>query len=105
MRDVIQKVIEAEGEAKLILKSTREEAEYVLAAARQRAQGIVEQARRETRTEADQILARAEDDVTRQKQERLEQAGRDIQEQIRLDDATRLNAVSAVLRCVRGRQR
>lgn len=105
MRSAIQKVVEAEEEAKLILKAARDEAEGLLSAARKQARNIVERVRGETGAEAELILAQAEADAVRLKGEQLELAARDLQARIRLDDDARRNAVSATLQFVRGRQR
>jgi F-type H+-transporting ATPase subunit b len=100
MRDIIQRVMAAEGEAKEISKASREEAGKLLATARQRAQETVEQARAEARAEADRIIAQAEADVLRQRNEQLHAAELGIQEEVQLDEVARRAAVSALLRCV-----
>ena len=100
MRDVIQKVIAAEGEAKLIVKAARKEGDCILTDARTQAQDLVDQARKEARLEAERMLEAAEQEANQEKQERLTRAAAEIQTQIRLEEPIMQRAVGIVVRCV-----
>jgi ATP synthase H subunit len=102
MRDVIQKVIAAEGEAKLIVKAAWKESDCILTDARTQAQELVEQARKEARLEAERMLEAAEQEANQEKQERLTRAAAEIQTQIRLEEPIMQRAVGIVVRCVCG---
>jgi vacuolar-type H+-ATPase subunit H len=100
MRDVIQKVIAAEGEAKLIVKAAWKESDRILADARTQAHELMDQARKEAKLEAERILEAAEQEADQEKQERLMQAAAKIQTQIRLEEPIMQRAVGIVVRCV-----
>ena len=100
MRDVIQKVIAAEGEAKLIVKAARKEGDCILTDARTQAQDLMDQARKEARLEAERMLEAAEQEANQEKQERLTRAAAEIQTQIRLEEPIMQRAVGIVVRCV-----
>ena len=104
MRDVIQKVIAAETDAKQLVQAARIEADQLLTNARLQARGLVELAHREARLETETILAAAEAEAGRDKAERLARATAEIQSNLRLDGATARQAVEAALRCVCGKQ-
>ena len=102
MRDVIQKVLETEAEAKRLVEAAKSEAEDILSKARQQAQELLAQAHRELRTEAERIVAAAVEAAEREKQERLARAAAEIKVQIRLDEAVTRRAVEGVVQCVCG---
>jgi vacuolar-type H+-ATPase subunit H len=101
MRDVIQKVLEAEDEAKRMLEQARQEAAQIEAQARKEAQAIQARMERESRAEAGRILEEATRAAEREKQERLTDATREINDQVRLSKALKQRAVQEVIRCVR----
>jgi len=100
MRDVIQKIIATESEAKLIVEAARAEADSILSNAQKKGHDVVEQARQETLIEADKILEAAVKAAEQEKQRRLTDAVVEIESQIRLEPATREWAVEEVMRCV-----
>ena len=102
MRDVIQRVIAAEAEAKKMVQSARSEAEQILSAAQSQAQAITAMARREAQLEAGAMLAAATRDAALTKQSRLASFAAEIENQVHLDAVTRQQAVAVVVRCVCG---
>ena len=102
MREVIQKVIAAEAEAKRLREAARVEGERVLADARQHALELTDAARKEARLAADQRLEAADRVAQAQKTERLAQATAEIETRVRLDDSERRRAAEAAVRCVCG---
>ncbi len=87
MREVIQGLIEAEGEAKQLVESARQEADRLVAEAQRRAQGLLAQARTEARVQAE-------------KKRCLEKAELETREAAQLDAATRDQIVRAVVDAV-----
>lgn len=102
MRDVIQKVMAAETEAKQLVQAARAEAEQLLTAARTKAREIVEQSRHASREETEKILAEADATAQREKSEQLTRTNAEIRAAIRLDEKTRQAAVAAGLRAICG---
>ena len=102
MRDVIQKLIETEAEAKHIVETARAEAERILSDAQKQGRDLMALTRQETRVEADRILAAAIREAEREKQECLARAAAEIETQARLNEATKQRAVEEVVRCVCG---
>jgi len=102
MRDVIQKMVEAESQAKRAHDEAVTEAERLVAEARQKAKALLHQAEEEARTEAARIIEEARQAAEREKQERLAKAVSEIENQVRLDETVRLAATEAVVRCVSG---
>jgi vacuolar-type H+-ATPase subunit H len=104
MRDVVKKVLLAEGESKRILAAAEAEAERLVAEARSAAQEIAATMRRESVEETEAIVTSAERDATRDKKEQLDQAATDIEAVVHLDEQAIRTATEAILRCVCGNQ-
>jgi len=104
MRDVIQKVLATETEAKRLVAAAQADADRIVTAAQQRGQALRAAARQEARGEADQIMAKAAQIAGQEKQERLARAAAEIEAQIRLDETTKQRAVAGVIRCVCGQR-
>ena len=102
MRDVIQKVIATEAEAKRLVEAAKVEAGRVTSEAQKQAEALVGRARQEARVETEKILAMALQEAEREKQELLARATVEMESQIRFDKDTRDRAVKAVIRCVCG---
>ena len=102
MRDVIQKILTTESEAKQLVQAARTEVEQLLSNVRLQARNLVEQAHRESRVEAEKILAVAEAEAAREKAAQLAGADAEINSTIRLDETTAHQSVEAALRCVCG---
>jgi len=102
MRDVIQKVIATEAEAKQRVQAAKSEAERILSEARKRAQELVAAARQTARLDAEKMLATTLQTAAAEKQERLTHAAAEIETQVRVDEATARQAVEAITRCVCG---
>jgi len=102
MREVIQKMVEAEGEAKRILDAAKAEADRLMGDARRQAQGLIEQSRREAKAAAAKVVEAAVQTAEREKKDRLSREIAAVEAETRLDDATRRAAVEAVVRLVSG---
>jgi len=100
MRDVIQKIIATESEAKLTVEEARAEADRISSDAQKKGHDVVEQARQEALIEAGRIVDDAVEAAELEKQYRLTDAAAEIESQIQLDPASRKKAAEAVVRCV-----
>ena len=102
MRDVIQKVIATEAEAKQQVLAARAEAERILSETQKRALELTATARSAVQLEANARLAAAVEKATQEKSERLALAAAAIEQEINLDEPARRQVVAAVVRCVCG---
>lgn len=102
MREVIQRVIAAEAEAKRIVAAAQAEAEQIAAEARNRTDTLVAHARADANAEAERIVDAAVRDAELEKQEQLARIAAEIEAQIRLDDPVRECVIAGALRCVCG---
>lgn len=100
MRDVIQKIISVEGEARLTVEDARAEAERIMSDAQKKGHDLVEQARQKALIEAKKVVDDSVEAATQNKQRQLARSAAEIENQIRLDPATRQWAVEGVVRCV-----
>ncbi len=100
MRDVIQKIVATEGEAKLIVERARGEAERISSEAQRKGQDMLDRARQEAVAEARKIVDAAIEAANREKQELLARAAVEIEREIQLDPAMSERAVEEVVRCV-----
>ena len=100
MRDVIQKIIATEGEAKLTLEEARTEADRIILEAQKKRYEVIERARQEAITEADKIMETEVESAEQIKQKRLTEAAAEIESQIQLEPASRKWAIEEVVRCV-----
>lgn len=100
MREVLQKVLEAEAEAGRLVAAATSEAAAIVAGARVRSQQHVDRAGEASRAEAAQQIDAAIRRGAEEQRERLAQAARDIEAEIKLDDKTRSAVVDDTLRCV-----
>lgn len=100
MREIIQKIIATESEAKLTVEAARVEADQILSEAQKKGRDIIEKTRQEVLVEAEKILETAVEAAEREKQKRLADAAVEIENQIRLDPASRERIVGKVIRCV-----
>lgn len=102
MRELIQRLVEAETEAKGIVATARGEAGRIIEAAQKEAQELTARSRRETRSEAEAMIITAAAEAGRAKQECLAQAKTEIENRVRLDEATTRRLVEAVVRVCGG---
>jgi vacuolar-type H+-ATPase subunit H len=100
MRDVIQKIIATESEAKLIVEAAKAQADIILSDAQKKGHDIVELARQEAANEAGKIVDAAVEAANQEKQSSLKNAAVEIESRIRLDPATRQRAIEGIIRCV-----
>jgi len=104
MRDVIQKVIATEAEAKHIVAAARTEAERLASEAQKQSQDLVARARQEARGEAERMVEAARNEAEHEKQERLTRAAVEIETHVRLEEPVKRRAVEAAVRCVCGQR-
>lgn len=104
MRDVIEKIIATEGEAKSAIDAARAEADTILSDAQKKGRDILERARKEAQDEADKILETKVGAAEQEKQNLLAKAVTDIESQIVLDPETRKQAVDWIVRCICSQQ-
>jgi len=102
MRDVIQKIIATEAQARQKVQAANSEAERILSEARRDTQELVTAARQTARLAAEKMLATTLQTTEAEKQERLAHAAAEIETQVKVDEATVRQAVEAVVRCVCG---
>lgn len=102
MRDVIQKVLEAEKQARELVESARTEAAATLAAARKQAEERQRESAERTEAEAQHMAAVAVAAARQQQRDLLARAEAGLARRLKLEDAVRREAVDAVVRCVCG---
>lgn len=102
MRDVIQRVIATEAEAKRMVLDARAAAARILTEAQTRAQQLTADARQEVQLAAPKILTAVVADAENDKQKRLASITAQIEKRINLSDDERRRAVEAIVRCVCG---
>ena len=102
MREVIQKVIEAEIQAKRLVETSQAEAEAILSTARRQSQELVARVEKEARLEAERIVEAGALEAEREKNERLGRAAAETETQVRLEGPAQQRAVESVVRCVGG---
>ena len=103
MRDIIQKIIATESEARLVVESAKAEADRILSEAQKKGHDIVEQARIEALVESDAIMEKAARESEKEKQLLLTETITEIERQIRLEPTTLQWAVEGVIRCICGK--
>lgn len=97
MRDVIQKIIATETEARQRVQTARAEAERILSDARKRAQALVVDAGQTARLDAEKMLATALQAAETEKKERLAHIAAEVETQISIDNTTVQQAIAAVI--------
>jgi V/A-type H+-transporting ATPase subunit G/H len=102
MREVIQKVIATEAEAKHLVEAARAEAGRIIAEAQRQAEALISQARQDARVEGERILTATVDEAGRERQEQVTRATQEMESELRFDEDTRERAIQAVVRCVCG---
>jgi vacuolar-type H+-ATPase subunit H len=102
MRDVIQKVLATEADARRMVEAARVEAQRLISEAQQKGQDLLASARQEVRDEAEKLVEVAIKAAEREKRARLACIATEIETQVQLDRTTRQRAVEAVIRCVSG---
>lgn len=100
MRDVIQKIVATEAEAKSAVEEARAQADRILSEARRKARDIAAQANVEANSEAECIVAAAVEAADKEKAERLVRAAAKIDKQVGIDEARRRSVVEKVVRCI-----
>ena len=100
MREIVQKIITTESEAKRTVEAARAEADRISSSAQKEGRDVVERALQEALSEAGKIVEAAVEEAEREKQRRLADAAVEIENQIQLEPANREKAAEGVVRCV-----
>ncbi len=100
MRDVIQKIVGTESEAKLTVGAARTEADRILSDAQKKGQDIIERARQEAVAEAERIIEAEVKKAEHEKESRLADAVAKVESQIKLEPESKRLAIDEVIRCV-----
>jgi vacuolar-type H+-ATPase subunit H len=100
MREIIQKIITTESEAKRTVEAARAEADSISSTAQKEGHDVVERARQEGLIEAERIMEVAVEAAERGKQRCLADAAIEIESQIQFEPANRKSAIEGVVRCV-----
>lgn len=100
MRDVVQKIIATESEAKRIVEAAKDEADRIMADAQKKGREMVERARQEALIEANRIIETVVKAAEEEKEHRLADAAAEIEGTIELDPNTRHQIVERVVRWV-----
>jgi vacuolar-type H+-ATPase subunit H len=100
MRDVIEKIIATESEARLIVETARTEADQILSEAQKKGHDVIEKTRQKVLIEVGEIAEAAIETAEQEKQQRLASAAAEIERQIRLEPAGKESAVEGIVRCV-----
>ncbi len=103
MRDVIQKIVATENQAKRIVEEAKAESDRILAEARKQAQDISMKAYMDAGREAQDIISHAAQAADEQKQESLAKAAEAMEREILLDEALRQKMVEEIIGHVCGR--
>lgn len=104
MRDVIEKIIATESEARVAIEAAKTEADSILNNAQKKGREVLERARTEAQIEADKILESKIEAAEREKQNLLAKALTKIESEIVLKPETRQQAVDWIVRCICNQQ-
>lgn len=102
MRDVIQRVIQVEGEARQLVQAARSESDRLVTDARVTAKRLIEQAKQEAKLESDDLLLAAEAASQNEKAGQLSRVAAEVQKTICLDEATTRAVADAAVRGICG---
>lgn len=100
MRDVIQKIIVTETEAKQLVETAKAERDRILSDAQKKTDGIMRQTLQDIRAETERIMAAALEEGEREKQEKLAGIISEIENQIRIDETLKELVVEKIIRSV-----
>lgn len=100
MREAVQRVIQAETEAKAVVARAQAEAERLLAEARREADDCIATVTEEARREAAGIVDAAVREAEVSRNTRLGEETAALEQSVRLDEALKERLVAAAIRCV-----
>lgn len=102
MHEIIRNVIEAEKTAKHLVETANGEAAQISFQAQKEAEEILAKSEEETRRKVATILEDAIRSAEEEKRERLVQAKGEIESRMQLDEEVKREVVKSVIRCVCG---
>ena len=100
MRDVIQKIVAAENQAKRIIEEVRAQADRILSEARRQAQDISTKAYQDAGREAQDIVAEAAREAEGARQKSLEKALASIEQEVVIEEDLKRKIIEEVVRHV-----
>ncbi|MEN6615735.1 MAG: V-type ATPase subunit subunit G family protein [Syntrophorhabdus sp.] len=103
MRDVIQKIVATENEAKRTIEEARAQADRIIFEARMQAQDITARALQDASGEASRIVEEATAAAENKQQEILNNAVARIDSQVHIDDTVRKQIIDDIVKLVCGR--
>jgi ATP synthase H subunit len=102
VRDVIQKIVATENQAKRIVEDGRTQADRILLEARKKAQDITAKAYQEAGREAQEIIAEAAREAEVERQKTLSEALDRLEREVIIDEKSRQNIIDEIVRHVCG---
>lgn len=102
MRDIVQKVLEAEAEARLLVEAAEREAALIVSDAAKQADALTARVTAESRIEAERLIADAALAAEQDRQACLSRAAAEIEAQVKLTEPSRQQAIEAVVLSVCG---
>ena len=105
MRDVIQKIVATENQAKRIVEEGRAQADRILLEARKKAQDVTMKAYQDAGREAQEIIAEAAREAESERQKTLGEALDMLEREVVIDEGTRQKIIEEIIRHVCGNAR
>ena len=102
MRDVIQKIVATENQAKRIVEDGRTQADRILLEARKKAQDITAKAYQDAGREAQEIIAEAAREAEGERQKTLNEALETLEREVIIDERSRQKIIDEIIRHVCG---
>lgn len=104
MRDVIQKIVAAENQAKRIIEEGRAEADCILSEARRQAQDISMKAYQDAGRDAQEIIAEAAREAQGGRQRNIEKALVSIEQEVVIEEDLKRKIIEKIVRRVTGKE-
>ena len=102
MRDVIQKIVATENQAKRIVEEGRAQADRILLEARKKAQDVTMKAYQDAGREAQEIIAEAAREAEGERQKTLGEALDMLEREVVIDEGARRKIIEEIIRHVCG---
>ncbi|HOJ42852.1 MAG TPA: hypothetical protein PK800_01905 [Syntrophorhabdaceae bacterium] len=100
MKEVIEKIVSTENEAKSIIEGAKIEADRIISEAKRKAQDIIEKTKRDAIIEAQKIIDLAIEKAQQEKEKRLIEKAREIKSQFVLNEEARQKAIDWIVKTV-----
>lgn len=100
MKEVIERIVSTENEAKSIIEKARSEAEQIISEAKKQAQDIMENTKKEAIIETQHIIDSSTKKAEEEKQKKLTQKAKEIKDQFVINEDTKQKAIEWVIKTV-----